>query len=419
MLLVQRRPVIPLTVFAGVASIALGLLVTLAAPESSLAEAADMDCSDFTTQAQAQRFFLGHDPAEDPHRLDGDGDGISCEELPCPCWTDGPGRSRFDNGEWVIESGNGSGIPEDPFEVRIDGASIGQTRLLTFASRVRGTARFPQVLAIASSGYLRVKSGADPNPPLPFGQSLVLGPAIFGTSSSFPSTTLFFNPQVQQVAVNTARLHRNGTGTLAIHIVARDRGLAPTSTNTNQVMDLSWRILLREPTKSSTRLRVAGTFTFTERVVPDSVRTTEFQSFRLLQISSMFIDGSRHDVDAFRFRSRGGGVNIGYRPSQANSLLPPIPSSLAAGMPIVDSIHTDDTGLPNGNTPSYRIEVRRATGPMSGPLIPRAFFNDSQDLNDDNLGLWIHRRPLEAIEAGARGLIGFNLTALTDPPRGP
>ena len=43
----------------------------------------DRNCSDFTTQAEAQAFFLSEGgPAEDPHRLDGDGDGRVCVSLP-------------------------------------------------------------------------------------------------------------------------------------------------------------------------------------------------------------------------------------------------------------------------------------------------------------------------------------------------
>jgi Excalibur calcium-binding domain len=42
----------------------------------------DRDCSDFRTHAQAQRFFERHNPARDPHRLDGDDDGSACESLP-------------------------------------------------------------------------------------------------------------------------------------------------------------------------------------------------------------------------------------------------------------------------------------------------------------------------------------------------
>ena len=41
----------------------------------------DRDCGDFRTQSQAQRFFEAAGPG-DPHRLDGDGDGVACESLP-------------------------------------------------------------------------------------------------------------------------------------------------------------------------------------------------------------------------------------------------------------------------------------------------------------------------------------------------
>lgn len=43
----------------------------------------DRDCSDFGTQAEAQRFFeAAGGPERDPHRLDSDGDGEACESLP-------------------------------------------------------------------------------------------------------------------------------------------------------------------------------------------------------------------------------------------------------------------------------------------------------------------------------------------------
>lgn len=43
----------------------------------------DRNCSAFRTHAEAQAFFLAAGgPARDPHRLDGDNDGIACESLP-------------------------------------------------------------------------------------------------------------------------------------------------------------------------------------------------------------------------------------------------------------------------------------------------------------------------------------------------
>jgi hypothetical protein len=59
----------------------LGLLGSLAVAQPAVAFR-DRDCSDFRTHAQAQRFFERHNPSRDPHRLDGDNDGIACESLP-------------------------------------------------------------------------------------------------------------------------------------------------------------------------------------------------------------------------------------------------------------------------------------------------------------------------------------------------
>lgn len=48
--------------------------------------AVDYDCADFSTQAEAQEYLT----PGDPHRLDGDNDGIACELLPCPCSSSTP-----------------------------------------------------------------------------------------------------------------------------------------------------------------------------------------------------------------------------------------------------------------------------------------------------------------------------------------
>ncbi|HEX6152552.1 MAG TPA: excalibur calcium-binding domain-containing protein [Solirubrobacterales bacterium] len=56
-------------------------VVALAFP-SATASAADKDCSDFKTWREAQKFYKRHGgPQRDPHRLDGDDDGIACEAL--------------------------------------------------------------------------------------------------------------------------------------------------------------------------------------------------------------------------------------------------------------------------------------------------------------------------------------------------
>lgn len=62
----------------------LGLAFTVTAALAltpGTAAARDYDCANFSTQAEAQEYLL----PGDPYRLDGDGDGIACEDLPCPC----------------------------------------------------------------------------------------------------------------------------------------------------------------------------------------------------------------------------------------------------------------------------------------------------------------------------------------------
>jgi hypothetical protein len=58
------------------AVLALGLLWALLPGQ---AVALDYDCADFATQEEAQEHLL----PSDPYNLDGDNDGIACEDLPC------------------------------------------------------------------------------------------------------------------------------------------------------------------------------------------------------------------------------------------------------------------------------------------------------------------------------------------------
>ena len=48
-------------------------------PSAGSGEGSNLDCAGFATHEEAQR-VLEQDPS-DPHYLDGDGDGVACEEL--------------------------------------------------------------------------------------------------------------------------------------------------------------------------------------------------------------------------------------------------------------------------------------------------------------------------------------------------
>ena len=71
-----------LAVAAGAALIVLAVVLL---PAAASAQRADKDCANFSSQKAAQIFYLKHGgPRYDPDRLDGDSDGIACEDNPAP-----------------------------------------------------------------------------------------------------------------------------------------------------------------------------------------------------------------------------------------------------------------------------------------------------------------------------------------------
>lgn len=85
----MRRRSSLLLALPGALACALGFLALLLAAGAPAAAArqGDRDCGEFADQAAAQRFFVSHggSPAYNFDDLDGNGDGIACNELPCPC----------------------------------------------------------------------------------------------------------------------------------------------------------------------------------------------------------------------------------------------------------------------------------------------------------------------------------------------
>ncbi len=81
----------PRTALALALALAGGVLALAAGAVSPpQAAARDYDCADFASQAEAEEYLL----PGDPYNLDGDSDGIACEDLPCPCsYTSGGGET--------------------------------------------------------------------------------------------------------------------------------------------------------------------------------------------------------------------------------------------------------------------------------------------------------------------------------------
>jgi Excalibur calcium-binding domain len=63
------------------------VLIVVALPTAASARRGDKDCDNFHDQKAAQIFYINHGgPRYDPDDLDGDDDGVACEDNPCPCY---------------------------------------------------------------------------------------------------------------------------------------------------------------------------------------------------------------------------------------------------------------------------------------------------------------------------------------------
>ncbi len=132
------------------------------------AQAADLDCSDFSNQAQAQQYLL----PGDPHRLDADGDGKACDSLPCPCSSSsGDGGGRPDRPKalafraWVVDVVDG-----DTIDVRRLGSrKMYRVRLLgidtpeVYGGKECGGEAASRRMGLMAKGFVRVRT--DPTQP--------------------------------------------------------------------------------------------------------------------------------------------------------------------------------------------------------------------------------------------------------------
>jgi len=284
----------------------------------------------------------------------------------------------FNNGEWIVKiQEDDPGIPEDKMDVFLDGVFQGKGKLVQFHNRTETGGKFPQVVVIASSGFIRIKQGADPQPPIPFGTSVVLGPAYFDEND-----TLFFNPQIGKMEIDTSSLLADGTGTLHLTLT----GTMIDDSSIKGGLDTSYNIQILEPSDFETQMKVAQTYVVSSPFSLNSNRVNNNDAFRLVQFSSMYIDEPTHDSDGAQFMDENGDlVKVNFRDVLPGNFI--FSSASKMGEAWFDSVHSDDTGF-QGNTPNIRVMFEDIT--LAEATVPQGFISPSSDPNNDNVGLWLH-----------------------------
>ena len=118
------------------------VFAAVSVPMTGTALAADVDCADFPTQAQAQAVLVA-DPS-DPNNLDGNGNGTACEDhafpgAPAAASAPVPQVETLPAGS--VAAGDGSTGHADPFPYALGGLAVAGAAGCAVAAR--RTARRP------------------------------------------------------------------------------------------------------------------------------------------------------------------------------------------------------------------------------------------------------------------------------------
>jgi hypothetical protein len=305
---------------------------------------------------------------------------------------------------WAVEMcATDPNIPT-PMDVVLDGVPQGQAASVRVSHQSQGGPGSPQVAVIYASGFIRLKQNADPTPSIPFGSSFVLGPAYW-----LDAATYYHNPQLARLEIDTTWLP---TGSLWMQVEG-----------SNHDFDVAYELAFPRPRDRQTRLHVAQTYTATADVTIDPTRRTEFQGFKLAQISSMFFneegtcDGDQvgcHDSNGARFI----GGDLAQHEVAFTDVAPPsfvFSPTLSIGSTWLDALHADDESW-QGNTPNARVALDAL--PADHTITAQGWISTTTDPNDDNVSLWLHDDgpASQSWAAGQSDQASYWLLAQDDPP---
>jgi hypothetical protein len=305
---------------------------------------------------------------------------------------------------WLIDQCNGEPSVPEKMAVYVDGTFKGDAALVRVYHQSESWQGSPQVMVIYASGFLRLKPNADPAPPIPFGSSFILGPGYWSSPTSY-----HHSPVLRQLNIDT-----QGLPDLPLRMRAEGQ---------NQDFETAYEMALPPPTDRQTRLHVSQTYTATASVSIDPARISEHQGFKLVQISSMFInlgatcDGGYsdcHDSDAARYI----GSDLGRHEIAYKDLIPPtfiFNAPVTMGSTWLDGLHSDDLSW-QGNTPNVRIALDELA--QDRRITPKGWIESTSDPNQDNVNLWLHEdgADVQTWYSGKGGQIAYWLLAEDDPP---
>lgn len=287
-------------------------------------------------------------------------------------------------------------------KVWVDGIVAGTGARIDVYQDTDDHSRQPAVMSLYASSYLRLKHGADPVPPVPFGASVILSDGYW------------------QSGVNHDRAILT---TLRISTALFPATLKLTATGTNGSLKSTFTLSLPAPTDARASLSVTRKTTATAAISIDPERSTLGEGAKIIAGgSTMWINDDGpcpggfthcHDADAVRVRT----------PTATTVTTPfasvPIPGFIFSSPVAIgkwfELRHSHATSWQGGDPPSVRVCLDSL--PAGRTYRAQGFVASTTDVNDDNVGgPWVHddTRAQTGWATGDTETVRFRIVARND-----
>jgi hypothetical protein len=298
---------------------------------------------------------------------------------------------------WAADMCGDPSVPSS-MAVSVDGKAKGMGALVRLYQNTDDNTRQPAVMALYASSYLRLKEGADPSPPVPFGASVILSDAYWSGGV----------------------YHGNATLTsLAISTSGFPNYISMRATGTNGSLVSTFNLLLLAPTDAKSTLYVARQTTAAADIAIDANRAANGEGDKILAGgSTMWINDTGpcaggyvncHDANLVRVSDNHGTVHQArFADLAIPGFLFPAPVPLGRWM---DIDHTDGPTW-QGATPSIRICLDTLSSGRS--YRAQGYLATNTNVNLDNVGgPWVEDdwRAGTGWRKGQTESVGFRIVA--------
>ena len=293
----------------------------------------------------------------------------------------------FDNGIWWIEKNS-----SEPYfgwmKIYLDGDYKGECSRLDFGHKVEGADSWPQVVAIYASGYIRLKECREPD--INFSTSFVLGPEYW------EGCNYYHNVSIKEIHINSSKLFE-----IQIKIKAK-----------LPHFNVTYDIEMLEPNNETMKMHIEQISECTNQLTLNESRLNKHEGFKIVQLSSMYINETHHDSDGVKYIDEEGKLIIKkFEDLKTSQFILDNPKRF--GDVLLECTHSDDYSW-QGNTPNCIISLDNLS--LAKECTPQGWITITSNPNDDNVGLWIHddKAKLEW-NVGDKNSVSYWLVAQDNP----